>query len=156
MDGIRYWFDWFCRVWSSGWGDKHMQFTEKTRRLIRERAQDRCELCGTPVQDAQIHHRRPRGMGGTKNPESRSAANGMYVHLRCHQRIELNRADALRKGWLILQSGDLSQPIRLHHGWAVLHEDGSYDALGEKYQSPHQGSDGQEDSIPPFVPSTSE
>lgn len=134
-----------------------VQFTEKGRRLIVERAKGRCELCGAHAQEtAQIHHRRPRGMGGTKNPESRSVANGLYVHFRCHQRIELNRADALKNGWLVLQSGDLSQPVLLHYGWVVLHEDGSVYELGHLYQLPQQPSVEPEDSTPPFVPSTSE
>lgn len=124
-----------------------MEFTEKTRRLIRERAKDRCELCGVSAQQgSQIHHRRPRGMGGTKNPESRSAANGLLVHFRCHQRIELNRADAIKNGWLVLQSGDLTQPVRLHHGWVVLLPDGTYGALDEKCQSPQRDEESQEDS----------
>ena len=134
-----------------------MEFTQKTRRLIKERAKGCCELCGTPAHEtAQIHHRRPRGMGGTKNPESRSASNGLYVHFRCHQRIELNRADALKNGWLLLQSQSLEAPVRLHSGWVVLHEDGSVYELSDLYQLPQQPSGDPEDSTPPSSLSTSE
>lgn len=125
-----------------------MQFTEKTRRLIRERAKDRCELCGTPAYEtAQIHHRKPRGMGGTKNPESRSPANGLLVHFRCHHRIEMNRADALTNGWLVRQSDDSTAvPVRLHYGMVLLKDDGSFDVLDEKYQSRSLGEDDLKDS----------
>jgi 5-methylcytosine-specific restriction enzyme A len=124
-----------------------VQFTEKGRQIIRERAKDKCELCGTPAAEtAQIHHRKPSGMGGTKNPTSRLVNNGLFVHFRCHQRIELNRAEALKNGWLVLQSGDLSQPVLLHYGWVVLHEDGSVYELGDLYQLPQQPSVDPEDS----------
>lgn len=124
-----------------------VQFTEKARKVIKERANGRCELCGVRAEEtAQIHHRKPRGMGGTKNPASRSVANGLFVHFRCHQRIELNRAEAIKNGWLVLQSGDLSQPVLLHYGWVVLHEDGSVYELGDLYQLPQQPSVDPEDS----------
>lgn len=139
-----------------------MRFTEKTRQVIRERAKNRCELCGTPVgMDAQIHHRKPRGMGGTKDDASRLACNGLFVHFRCHENIERNREVALANGWLVRQSGDSQdQSVRLHYGWVLLNADGSVDflasALDEKYQSPQQASDDPEDSTLPSALSTSE
>jgi len=139
-----------------------MRFTEKTRQVIRERAKGRCELCGTPVgMDAQIHHRKPRGMGGTKDSASRLACNGLFVHFRCHEKIERNREVALANGWLVRQSGDSQdQPVRLHYGWVLLNADGSVEflasALDEKYQSPQQASDDPEDSTRPCALSTSE
>ena len=114
-------------------------------------------MCGTPAQEtAQIHHRKPRGMGGTKNPESRSVANGLYVHFHCHSRIESNRSESLENGWLIPQSGECSQPIRLHYGWVVLNPDGSVSELDQRCQSPQRASGEPEDSIPLSDPNTSE
>lgn len=134
-----------------------MEFTEKTKGLIRDRSKGRCELCGLPaVWPMQIHHRKPRGMGGTKNPASRSPANALYLHFRCHDRIERNRDEALGYGWLVRQSGESEQePVLLHYGWVLLNSDGTVQLLaslqGEKYQSPQQDEDDQEDSIHPFV-----
>src|SRR6056300_1190773 len=104
----------------------------------------------------QIHHRKPRGMGGTKDPASRSAANGLLVHFRCHERIERNREESYAFGWLVLQTQDSHEtPVRLHHGWFLLNDDGSVDylasALDEKYQLHSQPSGGQEDSTLPSV-----
>ena len=74
---------------------------------------------------AQIHHRRPRGMGGTRQADSASPANGLYVHQKCHDTIERNRATGLRKGWLVHQNDDPVQiPVRLWYGWRLLSEDG--------------------------------
>jgi hypothetical protein len=149
--------------WRLVWAmEEPMKFTEKTRQVIRERAANRCELCGTPVGiDAQIHHRKPRGMGGTKDPRSRSAANGLFVHFRCHERIERNREESYAFGWLVLQTQDSHEtPVRLHHGWFLLNDDGSLDylasVLDERYQLRSQPSDEPEDSTPLSVLSTSE
>jgi 5-methylcytosine-specific restriction protein A len=157
MGDIRYRLGRQCHSWDRCGGVEIMQFTAKTRQAISERAKGRCELCGTPVgMDAQIHHRKPRGMGGTKDNASRLASNGLFVHFRCHERIERNRDEALGYGWLVRQSGESAQePVLLHYGWVLLNPDGSVDLLaslqGEKYQSPQQRSDDPEDSTHPIA-----
>lgn len=78
----------------------------------------------------QIHHRKPRGMGGTKNPESRSASNGLYVHFKCHEKIERNRADAYETGFLVHQYEDPKEvPVRRIDDWVLLDDDGGYRVL---------------------------
>jgi len=109
-----------------------VKFTEKTRATIRERADNRCEICGLNGAN-QIHHRKPRGMGGTKNVESRSAANGLFVHLKCHDRIEKNRDEGYRNGWLVHQwekSEDV--PVKMFDGWKTLSEDGKFSSLSPR------------------------
>jgi len=104
-----------------------VKFTDKTRHLIRDRAKHRCELCGTAIREAgQIHHRKPRGMGGTKDLQSRSAANGLYVHLKCHAKIESERWKAYQNGWLVRQD-DVSEetPVLMWDGWKTLNPDGT-------------------------------
>lgn len=103
-----------------------MKFTEKTRALVEERAKGLCEVCGGRVDMAQIHHRKPRGMGGTKNPASRSAANALFVHFRCHEWIERNRTEAYQMGYLVhQQEASDSKPVLLPNGWFVLMDDGT-------------------------------
>lgn len=81
---------------------------------------------------AQIHHRRPRGMGGTKQRESGNAANGLLLHPSCHERVERNRSAALAAGWLVPQHADPAEvPVRLWDGWALLSDDGSLTRVGE-------------------------
>lgn len=104
-----------------------MKFSQKTRDLIHHRAKGRCEKCGIPLPGglAQIHHRRPRGMGGTKRKESGTAANGIYVHLKCHMDIESNRQQALDNGWLVPQTSQPTDiPIKLWNGWHILNDAG--------------------------------
>jgi 5-methylcytosine-specific restriction protein A len=102
-----------------------MKFDPQTRVLIIERAKQRCEICGSPAPMGQIHHRRPRGMGGSRLPETGGAANGLYLHAGCHRIVESDRAAAFIRGWLVRQGDDPATiPVRLHSGWCVLGSDG--------------------------------
>lgn len=103
-------------------------FTEKTRDMIRMRSGHRCEICGAriPKGEGQVHHRQPRGMGGTDDPGKESVVNGLFVHPGCHRKIELNRTRALESGWLVRQSDDPGKvPVRLFDGWWLLNADGT-------------------------------
>jgi 5-methylcytosine-specific restriction protein A len=109
-----------------------MKFTDKTRELIRYRASGRCEKCGGMLKDGgQIHHRKARGMGGTKDLRSRSAANGLLMHAGCHAAVESNREEAYRRGWLVHSWQESDQvPVLRGHEWLYLRDDGSVE-LGE-------------------------
>ena len=62
-----------------------------------------CERCGRPA--TNVHHRRPRGMGGTKDPTIHDPSNLVALcgsgTTGCHGWIESNRAQARWEGWLI-------------------------------------------------------
>jgi 5-methylcytosine-specific restriction protein A len=77
-------------------------FPPAVRRIIHERSGGTCERCGY-VQGAEIHHRRPRGMGGTKRPETNTASAGLLLCGDCHRWAESHRTDALLEGVLVLQ-----------------------------------------------------
>lgn len=100
-------------------------FTEATRTKIKERADNRCEVCGLRMERGQIHHRRPRGMGGTRRPDASSPSNGLYVHLHCHNMIESNRRRAAYLGWLVGWGRLVEEAeVRLWDGWFLLTPDG--------------------------------
>lgn len=79
--------------------------TAAVRAAVLDRAADgrghpRCERCGArPVE--QIHHRRPRRLGGSRRPEVNQPANLLAVCSTCHNEIESNRAEAHRRGQLL-------------------------------------------------------
>jgi 5-methylcytosine-specific restriction enzyme A len=77
-------------------------FPQRVRDLIRERAQGVCEYCGVE-RGTEIHHRRPRGMGGTAQESSNTASNGLLLCGGCHRWAESHRTDALLMGVLLLQ-----------------------------------------------------
>lgn len=65
-------------------------------------------------------------MGGSKDPVTGSAANGIWVHPHCHEKIERNRTQALEKGWLVSQYQDPEEvPFRRYTGWVLLRADGT-------------------------------
>ena len=102
-------------------------FSKLVRSIIDERARGCCELCGMPVESPQYHHRRPRGIGGTKRVETGQAQNALLLHQKCHTRVESNRLEAYESGWLVAQSADPGDvPVRLWDGWFVL------DSLGAR------------------------
>jgi 5-methylcytosine-specific restriction protein A len=110
-----------------------VKFTESTRKLIRQRAKSRCELCGVTTEKGQIHHRKPRGMGGTVLEESRSAANGLYLDLKCHEKIERNRREAYENGWLVHRwDNSEERAVKMFDGWFVLAGDGTLSPLSPR------------------------
>jgi 5-methylcytosine-specific restriction protein A len=104
-----------------------VKFTDKVREAVVERAGNRCERCGLPVNGkAQYHHRRPRGMGGSKDPVVGTAANCLFLHPACHTFIESYRQKALRSGYLVTQYQDPEEiPVKRWDGWVLLGQDGS-------------------------------
>ena len=104
-------------------------FPAKVRTLIRERAGANCERCGDPhnvgMHGIQVHHRRPRGMGGTRRHGTNGAANGLYLCGMCHRVVENNREVSLMLGQLVPQHKDPHDVPVLYSGeWVLLDDDG--------------------------------
>ena len=76
-----------------------------TRHLVVARAQGCCERCHRYAMSGahSLHHRRPRGMGGTKTPDT--PANLVLLcgtgTTGCHGWVESHRAVAIAQGWLV-------------------------------------------------------
>ncbi len=102
--------------------------TAKTVAIVQARACDMCERCASP-EPCQVHHRRPRGMGGTRRPRTNMPSNLLFLCAKCHREVELNRTVSLEQGWLVRHEHD---PAERHvwiagHGWTVLDNDGNYE-----------------------------
>lgn len=108
------------------------EFSPATKQLIRERDHNRCVLCGVWVGDGgQIHHRRARGMGGSRDPLTASPANGLtlcagpYNGNQCHEHIESHRRWALDHGFLVRQGTDpasVAVVVDVAVAWWLLHD----------------------------------
>lgn len=99
--------------------------TAAQRRAVAARSGWRCELCGTVLgwsdddgsttwcAPHSLHHRRPRGMGGTRRADTNSPANLLLLcgtgTTGCHSRVEASRAAAHQLGWLLHQTEDPAQ-----------------------------------------------
>lgn len=89
-------------------------FPPEVVELVTARSGGNCEIMSTGCiyQASQLHHRRCRGMGSTKRPETNAASNCLHLCERCHAKVEAMRAWALDNGFLVLQSQDpRSQPV---------------------------------------------
>ena len=90
-------------------------FPPKVRQQIVERSSGRCEVMasGCTFTAQEIHHRRPRGMGGTNRGNTNAAVNGLACCLACHRRIESDRDWAYGRGFLVRQNVDpATVPVR--------------------------------------------
>lgn len=77
-------------------------FSPETKLIITARAMGMCEICRTAAIE-QFHHRRPRGAGGTKRPETAWPSNGLALCSPCHTEVESQRKESLRLGYLVSQ-----------------------------------------------------
>ncbi|HEX6443938.1 MAG TPA: HNH endonuclease signature motif containing protein, partial [Streptosporangiales bacterium] len=68
--------------------------SKATRRALWDRADGRCEVCGSTFA-LQAHHRRPRGAGGSRARDTNGLANLLLLCAASHLTVELNRANSL-------------------------------------------------------------
>lgn len=101
----------------------------RTRQLVTARAQLQCERCGKSVKWSghHVHHRKPRGSGGSSDPEINLASNLLVACPDCHEWIENHRTESYQQGWLVRREHDPAKtPCWLAgRGWAFLSADGS-------------------------------
>ena len=100
-------------------------FPPKVREQITRRASGMCEICFFYAAE-HIHHRRPRGVGGSKAPDTNTAANGLALCTECHSWVESNRTKALELGWLVRQGHNPAEmPVWIGWRWVLLCDDGT-------------------------------
>lgn len=102
---------------------------EAVRSLLLLRSGGRCEVTGDALKASRwsVHHRMPRGMGGTERPDINSLANLLIVTgdgtRGVHGWIESHRDTARDLGWLVDREGvaePATSPVVLYGGRRVL------------------------------------
>lgn len=95
--------------------------------LLAVRSGGRCEISGVRLNrsTSSIHHRRPRGMGGTLRPDVHDLCNLILAEghgtVGAHAWVEINRDAARDRGLLVVQAGDPAVvPVTLWSGRRVL------------------------------------
>jgi 5-methylcytosine-specific restriction endonuclease McrA len=104
-------------------------FSPETRLNIMLRDDHRCSLCGKLIDlHYELHHRRPRGSGGSKDPKTNLPSNGVLLDPSCHRWVESNRELARERGFLVRQGNDPAmQPIdHAVFGLAYLNTDATW------------------------------
>lgn len=101
---------------------KALQIPRKVRIALAERCGGLCEVrheCqGRPF--TQAHHRRPRGMGGSRRTDTNGLANLMAACNECHAWIEANRDAALVRGWLVAQQCEPTRVVCEYSNPSIL------------------------------------
>ena len=91
-------------------------FTPQVRAAITN-AHPGCVGCGRPVDE--VHHVRPRGMGGTSNPDIGVPWNGLGLCRSCHAWAESHRATARALGWLTVRPSPTAPYWTCRYGWCT-------------------------------------
>ena len=100
-------------------------FSKHTRELVFLRSGGRCERCGVIRTRVEYHHRRPRGMGGSRATDTNGAANCVLLCVYCHRDIEAFREAAIDFGFLVPQGKKPAEtPLRRHKQWVLLDDFG--------------------------------
>ncbi|KLL11558.1 HNH endonuclease [Protofrankia coriariae] len=108
---------------------------DDVRALVLARAGHRCESCGWYLlgRPYSVHHRRPRGMGGTRDQVAHSPINLLVLCGRdnatgCHGLVHRNPDSAYDVGLLVRRGADPARvAITLPDGRRVLlGADGTY------------------------------
>ena len=74
--------------------------SKRVRKLVRNRAQGRCEQgCGHP--GTHTHHRRPRALGGSSDAATNLPSNLVLLCAFHHALFDSYREYALAGGWLV-------------------------------------------------------
>lgn len=64
----------------------------------------------------QLHHRKPRRMGGSRDPGVNLPQNLICLCRPCHEWIESHRAEAMDKGWLVRGNQDIVTTPLVYRG----------------------------------------
>jgi 5-methylcytosine-specific restriction protein A len=98
----------------------------KTVELVRERADNLCEICGLS-EGQQLHHRKPRRAGGTRDPAINYPSNLIFACALCHALVESKRERAIEEGHVVPSFGDpASIPVLYRGTMRLLDNEGGF------------------------------
>lgn len=121
-------------------------FTPRAEQLILQRDGGNCVRCGRHVVYMErgiawsIHHRRPRGSGGTSVAWVSAAANGIVLcgsgTTGCHGWVEARRTESIEDGFLISANGQAkADEVPIKHtrlGLVLLDDEGGYEPVADE------------------------
>jgi 5-methylcytosine-specific restriction protein A len=106
--------------------------SEETVTRLLERSGRLCESCDIAIGGPrglywQVHHRRPRAMGGTRWEGSNLASNLLILCTSCHSDIESRRVHAMAIGRLVSNASDPAVvAVLVAQHWMYLGDDFGY------------------------------
>ena len=108
----------------------------KVRALVVERDAETCVRCGVTIAakgiGQSVHHRKARGMGGSRDPRINQPANLLLLcgsatsANGCHTHVESHRNQARALGFLLSDVSEAETTrVRTAFGWRLFLNDGS-------------------------------
>lgn len=101
---------------------------ETARGYVRGRDGFVCQMCGGHLGVGSIHHRKPKGMGGSallEHPSNLVTVCGLGNADGCHGKAHSNPQWARNHGWIVSRSLDPRDiPVDMHDGWFTLDDSG--------------------------------
>jgi hypothetical protein len=80
------------------------QIPKANRQIVQGRAFGRCERCLKATLCGHLHHRRPKGLGGSKAPDRHDVSNLVYLCPEDHQWAHGNPMAAAAAGFIVPRS----------------------------------------------------
>jgi len=113
--------------------------TPLVRMSVVLRGGGKCEICNQPLNSSQfvsLHHRKPRKMGGSKDPTLNEASNLMMIcgsgTSGCHGYVESNRELSYANGWLVHSYEEpITKPVLIRSATMLLDNNGGYVPIKE-------------------------
>lgn len=98
-----------------------------TASVVAMRSGGYCEYLGCDQRGQQFHHRKPRGMGGSRNPSIHSPSNILHLCSAHHEWVESHRRVARDLGLLVTAAQDPERVfVELAAGRVRLTPGGTY------------------------------
>lgn len=108
------------------------------RQLVMARCEGSCERCGKWL--VELHHRRPKGAGGSSLPDRHDPSNLAALCTTCHRWAHSRPTAAEGEGYLVPRRSGLvpaSVPIAHYSGRRLLlHDDDGYIPMPEMEATP--------------------
>lgn len=96
--------------------------------LVFRRSGGMCEICGIS-EGQQVHHRKPRRMGGTRDLAINEPSNLLHLCALDHALVESRRERAIEEGHVVPSYGDpLSIPVLYRGTMRLLDDEGAWTA----------------------------
>lgn len=93
---------------------------EYVKRVVKHRDKSKCVLCGRVKNELDVHHRKPKQMGGSDALTTYGLANLVSLCRNHHSWVHAHPADAMELGLLLSQSADPEQEPVLVHGMQLV------------------------------------
>lgn len=83
---------------------------EYVKRVVRDRDRNTCWKCGGRGSSLDVHHRKPKQMGGADSLTTYGLANLVSLCRGCHSRVHANPAESEGLGFIL---GQISDPAKI-------------------------------------------